>query len=80
MKKFYLKVQSDGIITDAISFPHDGYTEVEVDELPIGVNGGWFKLEDGNIIEYPALKPKDELQQQIDDLNIAMASILGGVL
>lgn len=69
MAKFYLQVQPDGIITDAISYPYGNYTEFETDYLPIGICGGWFKLENGQIVEHPELKPSDpevtELKQQL---------------
>lgn len=74
MAKFYLQVREDSVITDAIEYPHGDYIEVEADVLPPGVHGGWFKLEEGKIVEYPELKPKDrdgeitELKEQIADL------------
>ncbi len=55
--KFYLQVQADGIITDAITYPYGNYVEYIADSLPVGINGGWFKLENGVIVEYPELKP-----------------------
>lgn len=64
--KFYLQVQSDGTITDAITYQHGNYVEYEAEILPIGINGGWFKLENGVIVEYPNLKPmttEDEIVQ-----------------
>lgn len=60
--KFYLQINADNIITDAISYPHEGYVEFEhsEDHLVAGINGGWFKLEDGQLVEYPELKPIEE--------------------
>ena len=55
----YLQVHSDGTITDCIDYQHGGYTAYD-GEVPQSVHGGWFKLIDGKIIEYPELKPKDE--------------------
>lgn len=48
MKKFYFKLSGD-IITDAIDYPHAGYTEVELDEthLPSGINAGYYRLQNG---------------------------------
>lgn len=87
MQTFYLQVQPNGIITDAIDYPHGNYVPVEAELLPVGVHGGWFKLENGIIVEHPELKPADPvseienlkqqqilMQQAIDDL------ILGGAL
>lgn len=87
MRKYYLQVQPNGIITDAITYPFGNYVEYEAESLPIGIMGGWFKLENGVIVEYPELKPlppqeveiqnlKDQIalmQQAIDDI------IMGGL-
>lgn len=88
-KTFYLQVdKSTNIITDAIDYEYAGYVPYITDApLPIGVYGGWFKLESGVIVEYPELKPpsqedeiaqlktKQELMQRaLDDL------LLGGAL
>jgi hypothetical protein len=44
MKKFYFKLDGD-IITDAIEYQVDGYTEVELDQthLPAGINAGYYR-------------------------------------
>lgn len=60
VKKFYLKVNKDNIVTDALSFPYEGYVEYETDELPAGAFSGWFKLENGMLVEYPELKPPEQ--------------------
>lgn len=48
MKKFYFKLNGD-IITDAIDYPHAGYTEVELDKthLPTGINAGYYRFQNG---------------------------------
>ena len=57
--KYYLLLDENNIIQDAISYPTDGYIEVEVDKpFPAGINGGWYKWENGTYIEIPELKPK----------------------
>lgn len=61
--KYYLKTNSDNIVIDALSFPHDGYVEYECDELPQGAFSGWFKLEDNQLVEYPELKPEDPIDE-----------------
>ena len=59
MMKYYLLLDENNIIQDAISYPTDGYIEVEVDKpFPAGINGGWYKWENGTYIEIPELKPK----------------------
>lgn len=84
MKKFYLQVQNDGTITDAIEYPHNDYVEVELEYLPVGVYGGWWKLEDGELVEYPELKPEDReidierLQLEIEELRQIIDILIGG--
>lgn len=57
--KYYLLLDKNNIIQDAISYPTDGYIEVEVDKpFPAGINGGWYKWENGTYVEIPELKPK----------------------
>jgi hypothetical protein len=57
--KYYLLLDKNNIIQDAISYPTDGYIEVEVDKpFPAGINGGWYQWENGTYVEIPELKPK----------------------
>jgi len=78
--KYYLRLNQDNIIIDAITFPVEGYIEYETDyPLPAGINGGWWRFENGQPVEYPELKPETELEQRIADLEAAIAAILGGV-
>ena len=57
--KYYLLLDENNIIQDAISYSTDGYIEVEVDKpFPAGINGGWYKWENGTYVEIPELKPK----------------------
>ena len=72
MKKFYLQVRADGIITDAIDYPYGDYIEYETDVLPVGLIGGWFKFDNGTIIECPELKPKSDtdIQEQLAELAV----------
>ena len=79
--KYYFRLNQDNIIVDAITFPVEGYIEYETDyPLPAGINGGWWRFENGQPVEYPELKPETELEQRIADLEAAIASILGGAL
>lgn len=79
--KYYLRLNQDNIIVDAITFPVEGYIEYETDyPLPAGINGGWWRFENGQPVEYPELKPETELKQRIADLEAAVAAILGGVM
>ena len=60
MKIFYLQINNNNIITDAIEYEYEGYIPFEANLLPIGINGGWFKFENGKVVENPSLKPIDE--------------------
>ncbi len=78
--KYYFRLNQDNIIVDAITFPVEGYIEYETDyPLPVGINGGWWKFENGQPVEYPELKPETEMEQRIADLEAAIAAMLGGV-
>lgn len=85
MKKFYLQVNKDNIITDCIDYPHEEYIEY-VGEVPPAVHGGWFKLIDGEIIEIIELKPKDtnaeieELRQKLELQQLAIDDLLINVI
>ena len=57
----YLQVRNDGIITDCINYEYDGYVLFE-GEVPPSVNGGWHKLIDGVIVEFPELRPTTETE------------------
>lgn len=78
MVKFYLQVQKDGTITDCISFPHGDYIEFK-GTVPLDILGGWYKLENGVIVEYPELKPKDT-NAEIEELRLLVADLTEIVL
>ena len=60
-KKFWIQLDQNDIIRDAVDYQVDGYIEYETAyPLPIGFIGGWFKLENGIVVEVPELKLKDE--------------------
>lgn len=71
--KIYLQVRPDGIITDCITYPHGDYVEHEVDYIPQGINGGWFKLNDGKVVEVPELKPVSR-DEEIESLKTEIQS------
>lgn len=85
MKTYYFQVDpKTNIITDAIEYPYADYVPYETDSrLPIGIYSGWFKLEDGVVVEYPDLKPVDKssemdartelLQQSLSEVTMYMA-------
>lgn len=67
--KYYFRLNQDNVIIDAISYPVEGYIEYETDyPLPVGINGGWWRFENGQPVEYPELfqstLPRRERQQK----------------
>lgn len=55
---FYIQVeQQTQIIRDIIEYPYEGYEEVEMPiPLPIGINGGYYRWQDGQAVLDQALK------------------------
>jgi hypothetical protein len=77
---YYLQVRQDGTITDCINYPYGDYTPYS-GEVPQCVNGGWFKLIDGEIVEQVELNPNtidNKIQQAIDEYTLSL--IEGGIL
>lgn len=73
-KKFWIQLDQNNIIRDCVEYEVPGYIEHETAyPLPIGFYGGWFKLENGVVTDYPELKPKDvntELELAIAELAV----------
>jgi len=84
MKKWYFKLDENNVILDVIEYPFEDYIEVQLSaiQLPSGINGGWFKLEDNKIVEYSELKPINE-EDRMSRLENAVVDlteiILGGI-
>ena len=57
--KWYLQLNQDNVITDAVDYAYPGYTEVELPDtyLPAGINGGWFTWNGITYIEDLTKKP-----------------------
>lgn len=79
---FYLQITGENIVTDAISYQHDNYVPYEADSLPVGVQGGWFKLENGLLVEYPLLKPteKDAEIERLKEQQVLMQAALDDLI
>ncbi|WP_227397373.1 hypothetical protein [Jeotgalibacillus aurantiacus] len=75
----FIKTNSENVITDCIAYEVEGYIEIQLDEVPIGINGGWFKYENGAVLEYPDLKPKNE-SEEIEVLKNQLADLWNVVL
>lgn len=71
LKTFYLQVDNNDFIRDCIEYQHDDYKQIELNTpLPVGLIGGWFKFENGQIVEHPELKPLPEPDYTDLDLRI----------
>ncbi len=69
MKTYYIQLDQDNTIRDVVEMPVDGYMEVQIEGLlPIGINGGWYKWEDGQFVEYPELRPPNPLEDEVERL------------
>lgn len=81
MKTYYIQLDQNNIIRDVVEMPVEGYIPVQIEgPLPVGINGGWWRFENGQPVEYPELKPETELEQRMADFEAAIAAILGGAL
>jgi hypothetical protein len=80
--KHYLQLNQDNIITDAVSYPVDKYVEYET-EYPLiaGINGGWWKLVCGMLVEIVEKNPTtiaNQVQSAIDAYTLELVD--GGIL
>lgn len=50
MKIYYIKIDNQNIIRDALNYPYDGYVQINVKELPAGSYAGYYKYIDNNIV------------------------------
>lgn len=66
--KFYFLLDGD-IIRDAITFPHPGYTEAELDlaHLPAGINAGYYRWDGESFVLDQALKDEADKANRPDD-------------
>ena len=83
MKTFYFKVSPNNVITDAIDYPYEGYVEVQLPDiqLPAGINGGWWNLVNGELVEIVELNPNtivNQIQSAIDEYTLEL--INGGII
>lgn len=88
MRKFYFQLDSD-IIRDAVTYPTEGYTEVELDmtHLPAGINAGYYRWQGTYFYIDESLRPKDvegdirDLQRQQQLMQKALDELVfGGAL
>lgn len=66
MIKYYFKLDGD-LIIDVIEYKHEGYIEVELPEiqLPIGINGGFYRWNGKEYVIDEALKKTiDDVQKE----------------
>ncbi|OMF04047.1 hypothetical protein BK129_18990 [Paenibacillus amylolyticus] len=55
---FFIQIEAGTqIIRDIIEYPYEGYQEVDIPTpLPIGINGGYYRWQDGQAVLDQALK------------------------
>ena len=76
--KFYIQVNENNIVTDAITYPHEGYVEIEKDVLPNGAIGGWFKLINDDFVEQVDLNPTtidNQIKDALDDYTMELIEL-----
>lgn len=81
LKNFYLQINDSNIVTDAIEFPYPSYILFEASYLPPGILGGWFKFENGELVEIPELNPnniENKIKAAIDEFTMNL--LIGGLL
>ena len=73
--KFYVQTDEVNRITDVITYPHEGYVEIEANlPLPTGVLGGAYELRDGMILyrsEWDTNETVNALRNDVDMLLMA---------
>lgn len=80
---FYVLLNENNVILDVIEYPVEGYSEVYLPykQLPAGINGGWWKLENGVLIEIVELNPNtidNQIKTAIDAYTLELVE--GGLL
>ncbi|UPK42464.1 hypothetical protein [Paenibacillus pabuli] len=66
--KFYVQLDGD-VIRDIIEFPHEGYQEVDIPTpLPIGINAGYYRWQDGKAVLDESLKSDSEQGTPVEGL------------
>ena len=61
----YLKINSNQIIEDIITFPFEQYTEVEIETIPVDIHAGWYRWIEKNYVFDQVLY--DSLNVVLDD-------------
>ena len=79
---FYIQLNSENIITDVISYEHEGYIPVSIPApLPDGIGCSWYKWTGNGAVLVPELKQASldaQIQTAIDAYTLEM--IEGGLL
>lgn len=66
---FYIQTGENGKITDIITYPHEGYTEIELPApLPVGIIGGAYELRDNLVIYRPEWDENEKIRHLEEQL------------
>ena len=81
--KVYLKLNENNIITDCVDYNPNitGYNEFELSSIPVGINDGWYKIENECLVEIVELNPttiENKIKNAIDAYTEEL--ITGGLL
>jgi hypothetical protein len=82
MKTWYLKLDVNNIILDAIEYPFEGYIEVQLSDtqLPAGINGGWYTWNGAAYVEDLSKKPVAQpTNQELNDNQFIIMSALADI-
>lgn len=66
----YVQTDKNNVVRDILEYQYSDYASIEVElPLPLGIMNGSFKLENGELVEYPDLRPKvvttEEVEQRL---------------
>lgn len=74
MKRYYLKVHPQtNVILDCIEYEYGNYIPFDTEFIPPDILGGWYKFEEGRVVEYPELKPKAPAEEELENLKIELS-------
>ncbi len=77
----YIQTDQEGLITDAITYPHGDYIPVETPApLPVGLIGGAYELLGGNIIyrrEWDKNQDFEDLRAEVEQLKSKVEELEG---
>lgn len=70
IKTMYVQTDKNNVVRDILEYQYSDYEPIELElPLPLGIMNGSFKLENGELVEYPELRPPvvttEEVEQRL---------------